>query len=139
MQTRKKFISWNSARWLRTMTWATKKNPHVLDMGLPPFSAFKVCHLVSKSLYCPTTNPKVMEESNFESWSIFKCRYKKNLFWSWWRHFWWRHCQIFSFGKMAYSALWLKLWMRVSCLTPSQKLLKSKWWRHKRFLMTSSV
>ena len=43
-----------------------KKNPHVLDMGLPSFSAFKACHLVSKSLYCLTANPKVVEEPNFE-------------------------------------------------------------------------
>ena len=42
-----------------------KKNPNVLDMGLSPFLAFKVCHLVSKSLYCPTANLKVMEEPNF--------------------------------------------------------------------------
>ena len=29
--------------------------------------------------------------------------------------------------------------MRVRLLVPNKKLLKSKWWRHKRFLVTSSV
>ena len=28
---------------------------------------------------------------------------------------------------------WLKLWMRVSCLAPDKKLLKSKQWHHNRF------
>ena len=41
-----------------------QKNPHVLDMGLPPVLAFKVCHLVSKSLYHPTANPKLVKVSN---------------------------------------------------------------------------
>ena len=57
-----------------------KKNPHVLGVGLPPFLVFKVCHLVSKSLYCPTFNPKVIEESNFKPLLIFKCRYKQIYF-----------------------------------------------------------
>ena len=43
-----------------------KKNPHVLDVGLPPFSAFKVCHLVSKSFYYPTANPKIVKVPSFE-------------------------------------------------------------------------
>ena len=41
-----------------------QKNPHVMDIGLLPLSAFKVCHLVSKS---PTANLQVMKESNFDS------------------------------------------------------------------------
>ena len=43
-----------------------KKNPHVLDMGLPPFSAFKVCHLVSKNVYYQTANPKAVKVPSFK-------------------------------------------------------------------------
>ena len=42
------------------------KNPHVLIVGLPTFSAFKVCHLVSKSMCYRTANPTVVEVTSFE-------------------------------------------------------------------------
>ena len=42
-----------------------QKNLHVLDVGLPLFSAFKVCHVMSKRLYHPTANPKVAKVSSF--------------------------------------------------------------------------
>ena len=42
------------------------KNIHVLDVGLPPFSAFKVCPLFSKSIYCPTANQKDKKKPNFK-------------------------------------------------------------------------
>ena len=43
-----------------------QKEPYVLDEGLSPFLAFNVSHLMSKSLYYPTANPKVVEEPNFK-------------------------------------------------------------------------
>ena len=55
-------------------------NPYVLDMGLPPFSAFKVCHLVSKSLYYPTANLKVVKVPSFAYELVFKFRFKKKYF-----------------------------------------------------------
>ena len=45
-------------------------------MGLPPFSAFKVCHLVSKSVYYETANPKVVKVPSFNEKLVFKLRNK---------------------------------------------------------------
>ena len=53
-----------------------QKNPHVLDMGLPPFSAFEVCHLVSKSVYYQTANPKTVKVPSFNYKLVFKFRFK---------------------------------------------------------------
>ena len=49
-------------------------------MGLPPFLAFKVCHLVSKSLYYPTANLKVVKGPSFNQKLVLKFRFEKSLF-----------------------------------------------------------
>ena len=54
-----------------------QKNPHVLDKELPPFSAFKVCHLVSNSRCHPTANSKVVRVPRFAKKLVFKLRFKK--------------------------------------------------------------
>ena len=41
-----------------------KKSP-CFGHGTYPLSAFKVCHLVSKSLYHPTANPKIVKVPSF--------------------------------------------------------------------------
>ena len=76
--TQKKYIiSWNLARWLRTMSWDTITKSPCFGCGTSPFSAFKVCHLVSKSFYHPTANPKVVKEPSCVQKLVFKCRLKK--------------------------------------------------------------
>ena len=56
-----------------------KKSP-CFDVGLPPFSAFKICHLVLKSLYHPTANLKVVKVPSFAKKLVFKFGIKKNNF-----------------------------------------------------------